>query len=157
METSLKAIREPSVVRKVLLICGVVSSLLYVAMNVYFPTQWDGYSSFSQTVSELSAVGAPTRPLWVLFGSVYAFLLTAFVSKSRSVSSLHRKLHEVGVPSVYVEFPRTDHAFDLVLPGISPAAQAAMYDVDRFLALMASPIDWSGATLSATGRPRGDN
>src|SRR5687767_14863427 len=78
METSLKAIREPSVVRKVLLTCGVVSSLLYVAMNVYFPTQWDGYSSFSQTVSELSAVGAPTRPLWVLFGSAYALLLAAF-------------------------------------------------------------------------------
>ena len=63
------------------------------------------------------------------------------VSGSGSVSSLHRKLQEIGVPSVYVEFPRTDHAFDLVLPAISPVAQAAMYNVDRFLALMASPVD----------------
>jgi hypothetical protein len=31
--------------------------------------------------------------------------------------------------------------FDMFLPEFSPAAQAAMYDVDRFLALMASPID----------------
>jgi hypothetical protein len=47
-----------------------------------------------------------------------------------------------------VEFPRTDHAFDMFLPGFSPAAQAAMYDVDRFLALLASPVDWKAASVS---------
>ena len=96
METSLKAIREPSVVRKVLLSCGAVSSLLYGAMNVYFPTQWDGYSSFSQTVSELSAIGAPTRPLWVLFGSVYALLLTAFGYGVWQSARDNRLLRDVG-------------------------------------------------------------
>ena len=45
-------------------------------------------------------------------------------------------LQAAGVPSVLVEFPNSDHAFDLVLPHISPAAQAATYDVERFLALM---------------------
>ncbi|MFQ5857008.1 MAG: hypothetical protein ACE5LU_15450 [Anaerolineae bacterium] len=44
-----------------------------------------------------------------------------------------------GVPVVYHEFPQTEHAFDLVvLPRCSPAAQAALYDVDRFLALMSA-------------------
>jgi hypothetical protein len=55
---------------------------------------------------------------------------------------------------VYVEFPRTDHAFDILLPMVSPAAQAAMYDVDRFLALMASPVDWKAAPVRAAGAPR---
>ena len=64
--------------RRLLLSCGILSSLLYVAMNIYFPMLWDGYSSASQTVSELSAVGAPTRLLWALLGSVYALLLAAF-------------------------------------------------------------------------------
>ncbi len=64
--------------RKVLLICGILSSLLYVAMNVFIPMQWEGYSSASQTVSELSAIGAPTRPLWVLLGIVYSLLAIAF-------------------------------------------------------------------------------
>jgi hypothetical protein len=41
--------------RKTLLACGVLSSLLYVAMNVFVPMQWPGYSSAAQTVSELSA------------------------------------------------------------------------------------------------------
>jgi hypothetical protein len=64
--------------QKVLLVFGIVSSLLYVAMNVFVPIQWEGYSSASQTVSELSAIGAPTRSLWILPGVVYTVLATAF-------------------------------------------------------------------------------
>ena len=65
-------------VRQVLLICGILSSLLYVAMNVCVAMQWEDYSSASQTISELSAIGAPTRPLWVLPGIAYSLLVTAF-------------------------------------------------------------------------------
>jgi acetyl esterase/lipase len=51
--------------------------------------------------------------------------------------ALCRKLMDAGVPVVYVEFPQTDHAFDLVaLPRLSPSVQASLYDVDHFLALM---------------------
>jgi hypothetical protein len=64
--------------RKILLVCGIVSSLLYVGMNVFVPMQWKDYSSASQTVSELSAVGAPTRPLWLLPAAFYTLLVTAF-------------------------------------------------------------------------------
>jgi hypothetical protein len=31
--------------------------------------------------------------------------------------------------------PQTDHAFDLILPKISPSAHSAFFDVERFLAL----------------------
>jgi hypothetical protein len=65
-------------VRKSLLICGILSSLLYLAMNVLGAMFYEGYSSVSQTVSELSAIGAPTRPLWVPLGMVYTLLVTAF-------------------------------------------------------------------------------
>jgi hypothetical protein len=58
--------------------CGIVSSLLYVAMNVFVALQWEGYSSASQTVSELSAIGAPTRPLWVTLAIAYTALVAAF-------------------------------------------------------------------------------
>ena len=64
--------------RRVLLVCGILSSLLYVAMNVFVAMEWEGYSSASQTVSELSAIGAPTRPLWVLLGIAYTVLVIAF-------------------------------------------------------------------------------
>lgn len=52
------------------------------------------------------------------------------------IRALHRALLRAGTPSIYVEFPATEHAFDLVMPRISPAAQAAWHDVDRFLALL---------------------
>lgn len=52
------------------------------------------------------------------------------------VVRLHQALTEAGVLSVCVELPDTEHAFDVVLPRWSPAAQAATYDTERFLALM---------------------
>jgi Protein of unknown function (DUF998) len=64
--------------RKILLICGVASSLLYVALNIFIPALWPSYHSASQTVSELSAVDAPTRPLWILLCIPYTILVIAF-------------------------------------------------------------------------------
>ncbi|HTI41579.1 MAG TPA: alpha/beta fold hydrolase [Vicinamibacterales bacterium] len=64
--------------RKTLLACGILSSLLYVAMNIYVASQWPGYSSFSQVVSELSAIDSPTRSIWVPLGFLWGTLLLAF-------------------------------------------------------------------------------
>lgn len=61
-----------------LLVCGILSSLLYVAMNIFIPMLWKEYSMVTQTVSELSAIGAPTRPVWFAWGIVYALLTAAF-------------------------------------------------------------------------------
>ena len=61
-----------------LLICGILSSLLYVLMNVFVPMLFEGYSSSSQTVSELSAIDAPTRSLWVVLAAIYILLFAAF-------------------------------------------------------------------------------
>jgi hypothetical protein len=61
-----------------LLMCGVLSSVLYAAMLILVPTQWASYSSASQTVSELSAIGAPTRSFWVSLGAVWTALYFAF-------------------------------------------------------------------------------
>lgn len=65
-------------VRKVLLSCGIASSVLYLAMLIVAPLRYPGYSSFSQTISELSAIGAPSRPLWIVLVTVWAALLIAF-------------------------------------------------------------------------------
>lgn len=65
-------------VRKLLLGCGVASSVLYAGLNVFVPMLWPEYSSIDQTVSELSAVDAPTRAVWFPFGLLYAVLVIAF-------------------------------------------------------------------------------
>jgi hypothetical protein len=41
------------------------------------------------------------------------------------------------VPAAIHILPQTDHGFDLIMPNISPSAHNAIYDVERFLALMA--------------------
>ena len=64
--------------RKVLLICGILSSLLYAVTVVVAAMRWEGYSSTSQAVSELFAIGAPSRPLVVPLFLAYGVLLAAF-------------------------------------------------------------------------------
>ncbi|HSN75432.1 MAG TPA: alpha/beta hydrolase [Anaerolineae bacterium] len=83
-----------------------------------------------QRLSPLGRVGPHCPPTLLLQGTADIF------GMGPSVQRLHQALRAAGVPSVLVEFPRADHAFDLVLPQVSPAAQAAVYDVERFLALM---------------------
>ena len=73
-----RASRTSSVGRKTLLACGILASALYAAMLVFVPMRWQGYSSASQTVSELSAIDAPTRSLWVALGMFYIVLALAF-------------------------------------------------------------------------------
>ena len=62
--------------RRALLCSGIVSSLLYGAM--IGAIRFEGYSRISQVPSELTAIGAPTRPVWMLLGAVYTVLVTGF-------------------------------------------------------------------------------
>jgi len=64
--------------RKHLLYCGIAAALFYIAMNIFFPFLDKRYNWITQTVSELSAVDAPTRPLWFPLGIVYTLLIAAF-------------------------------------------------------------------------------
>lgn len=55
------------------------------------------------------------------------------------VQRLHRQLQAAGVPSVYAEYADADHSFPVVTAGAlrwAPGIQAALYDIERFLALM---------------------
>lgn len=64
--------------RKILLSFGILSSLVYVGMNIFVPMLYEGYDIGSQTVSELSAIGAPTRPIWIVLAIIFAGLAAAF-------------------------------------------------------------------------------
>lgn len=56
----------------------------------------------------------------------------------RSTRKLFNSLKKHHVPVVLHILPQTDHAFDLILPKISPCAHTAIYEVERFLAFMAN-------------------
>jgi hypothetical protein len=84
-------------VRKTLLACGILSSLLYVAMTTVAAWQWCEYSSWSQTISELSAVDAPTRAMWILPGAVYTLLVALFGWGVAWSAGARRRLRIVGL------------------------------------------------------------
>ena len=63
------------------------------------------------------------------------------MSPVKATRFLYSCLVEKNVTAVLHILPQTDHAFDLVLPQISPTAHTAIYDVERFLALQVKHID----------------
>ncbi len=64
--------------RKILLGCGILSSLLYVADDILAGASWRGYDFTAQAFSDYSAIGAPTRPLILLVSPIYSALVIAF-------------------------------------------------------------------------------
>ncbi len=85
-----------TMLRTLLLGCGIASSLLYLLMNVIAPLRYPGYSAFSQTISELSAIDAPSRPLWMALDAAYVALLIAFGSGVLLSAHGKRALRVVG-------------------------------------------------------------
>ena len=64
--------------QQVLLACGVLSSLVYLATDVLGGLMYDGYSFTSQAVSELMAIGAPSERVVDPLFLVYDLLVVAF-------------------------------------------------------------------------------
>ena len=84
-------------VRKLLLICGILASLLYVASDILAAISWQGYSYIDQSVSELRAIGAPTRPFLVPVLIIYSLFEIAFGWGVRRASGQKRALRIAGV------------------------------------------------------------
>ena len=83
--------------------------------------------------SPLAHVGPHCPPTLILHGE------DDFVVNVSHGRRLHQALVDAGVPSIYIEYPNTVHAFDQyfgVSRRIAPAAQSSTYYIERFLALM---------------------
>ncbi|MGC9468775.1 MAG: alpha/beta hydrolase [Anaerolineae bacterium] len=77
--------------------------------------------------SPIAHVGPHCPPTLLLQG------LHDHVVPVRDVQDLHAALVTAGRPTLLVELPQVEHAFDMIALQISPPAQAALYEVDRFL------------------------
>lgn len=86
-----------------------------------------------RVASPISHVGPHCPPTLQLFGD------SDFIVDVSHGRRLHQALCKAGISSVYIEFPDTVHAFDQyfgVSRRVSPAAQVATYNIEKFLALM---------------------
>jgi len=91
------AVTRQSITRKVLLVCGIFASLLYVGSDIIAAMRWEGYSYTAQSVSELRALDAPTRPFLVPILFLYAVLEIAFGLGIWGVAGRKRALRITGV------------------------------------------------------------
>jgi uncharacterized protein DUF998 len=77
--------------RKMLLVCGILSPILYAISDVVAGMRWEAYSFRDQTISELAAIGAPSRPLFAALLLVVYGLMVAFgIGVWESASAIHR-------------------------------------------------------------------
>lgn len=86
-----------SIVQKGLLFCGILASLLYVFANIITAIIYAGYNVSSQTVSELSAIDAPTRNLWIFLMAIYTLLVIAFGIGVLKTSAGNKWLRMAGI------------------------------------------------------------
>jgi hypothetical protein len=63
---------------KLLLLCGVASSVVYAATDILASMRWEGYDWTARMVSDLLAVSAPTRSFIVAPMLAYNALILAF-------------------------------------------------------------------------------
>ena len=75
---SVKKNRIVNLLQTMLLVSGIVSIVWYVVINIITPLEYTGYSVVSQTVSELSALDAPTRSLWLALCIPFSILTIIF-------------------------------------------------------------------------------
>jgi hypothetical protein len=82
--------------RKILLICGILSSVLYVVTDLLTSWWYKGYSLLDQNYSELLATGAPTRPSMLLVSFMYNLLVAVFAVGVWTTASPKRTAHITG-------------------------------------------------------------
>jgi hypothetical protein len=84
------------------LLCGILSSCLYFIVNIIVPAKYPGYNPSTQVVSELSAIGAPTRRLWSVLVTPYTLLMIFFAwGIWKSAGENHRLRIAAGLLFVY--------------------------------------------------------
>jgi hypothetical protein len=84
-------------VSKALLMCGIISSVVWIGADIVASMLYEGYSYINQSISELSAIGAPTRLFLTMTGIIYEVLLFAFGLGVLKIGSRKRALRFAGI------------------------------------------------------------
>jgi hypothetical protein len=84
-------------VHNILLACGILAPLLYIGSDIVAAMSWKSYSYIDQSVSELRAIGAPTRPFLVPVLIIYSLLEIAFGWAVRNARGQKRGLRIAGI------------------------------------------------------------
>jgi CubicO group peptidase (beta-lactamase class C family) len=95
--TLTKAVQDRGALHRLLLISGVLAALLYVATDILGGLLYQGYSFTSQAISELAAVGAPSKPFVDPLFLLYDVLALAFAVGVIWAAGRRRALRITGI------------------------------------------------------------
>jgi hypothetical protein len=145
--------RSRSVARQSLLLaCGILAALVYlIAHDVLAALFYDGYSASSQTVSELTSVGAPTRTAALAVELTSDALLVAFGIGVVQSARGRRSLRVVGACLIgygamfplWLPFPMT--ARGTAAPGATDLGHVVLGTIS--IALMLTAIGFGAAAF----------
>lgn len=82
---------------KILLFCGILSTALYIGADIIAAMSYEGYSYTSQAISELSAIGAPSKSFLSVTGIIYLLLAMTFGAGVRLIAGQRRYLRVVAI------------------------------------------------------------
>lgn len=137
-------------VSKILLLCGIVSSLLWIGADIVASLLYEGYSYTSQAISELSAIGAPTQSLLSITGVIYEVLLLGFGYGVLSLSGQKGILRIIGILLMtHATLALVSFFFPMNLreaeKTISDTMHVIIYSIIPILFLL---IIWFGSTIN---------
>jgi len=90
-------VRGSSILQTLLLTGGILSAVVYIGTDLLAASRYPGYSIADQAISELSAIGAPTKDLWTAMMPAFGIFLIAFSFGVIRMSSRNRALCMTGV------------------------------------------------------------
>ena len=136
--------------QQALLLCGIGAACFYVVGDLLGAAQWRAYHMETQTILELSAIDAPSRPVVVplmLISSLFtiAFGIGIRDGAGRALRITGGCLLAVGVLGLLAPF------FPMHLRGLTPTATDAVH-----LVLLAASALLILAAISAASAPRDD-
>ena len=113
--------KKPISLLNTLLYGGVISTLWYIFVNILVPYWHPGYNIQTQTVSELSAIDAPSRSLWILLCIPYTIMMIAFGWGVWISSDDNRKLKLAGalliIDAIFGAFWPPMHTREVIAAG----------------------------------------
>lgn len=140
-----------------LLFCGILGAALFVGMDWIASFRlYPGYDFTAQQVSELSAIGAPSRPIWIVMSIPQAALSIAFAWGVWRASAGRFNLNLIAM--LMALFSLLSFLWALIAPmhmrGVAFSATDAMHIVFTVIAVVLM-VAYMGIGATAFGRSFG--
>jgi Protein of unknown function (DUF998) len=140
-------------IRKVLLICGILSSLVYASTDVIGGMRWQNYSWLSTEFSRLSAVGAPSRPIHLVLSLIYCLLVIAFGLGVWQSADRKRSLRVIG--GVLIVFAIVNWTWPQFFPEDLSRPASALTNTMHIVITVVTVLTWMlilGFAAAASGK-----